>query len=405
MPAPMVTRRLLLQTALGAGALRIAGLPGLALAAAPTENRLVLVVLRGAMDGLFAVPPWNDPDYADARGAMAVARPNSDGGALDLDGFFGLHPALKPIYPLWQREEMAVAHAVAIPERTRSHFDAQDVLENGVAKAHAAPDGWLNRALALIPSDGRRMGLAVGPAVPAVMRGRTPVASWAPAKLPEAGAAFLDQVAILYDADPVLGPAFAAGRQSEAMSARALGGENEMAAGNLRAPNQFKVLAEAGGRLLAAPDGARVAVIDMGGWDTHFAQVNRLNRNLTLFAEGIAALKNALGPAWSRTVVVAATEFGRTVHANGSGGTDHGTASAAFLFGGALAGKRVLGRWPGLSRTALYQDRDLAPTIDMRALFKTVLRDHLAMAPAALDATVFPGSAAAPPLPDRLTRA
>lgn len=401
----MLTRRFFLQTAIGAGALRIASLPGLALAAAPTENRLVLVVLRGAMDGLFAVPPWNDPDYTDARGDMAVARPNTDGGALNLDGFFGLHPTLKTIHPLWQREEMAVVHAIAIPERTRSHFDAQDVLENGVAKAHAVPDGWLNRALALIPSDGRRLGIAVGPAVQAVIRGHTPVASWAPAKLPEAGTMFLDQVAMLYAADPVLGPALAAGRQSEAMSERALGKENDMATGNLRAPNQFKVLTQAGGRLLAAPDGPRIAVIDMGGWDTHFAQVNRLSRNLTLFAEGIVALKEALGPAWSRTVVVAATEFGRTVHANGSGGTDHGTASVAFLFGGALAGRRVLGRWPGLGRAALYQDRDLAPTVDMRSLFKTVLRDHLAIAPAGLDDVVFPGSQSAAPFATRLTRA
>jgi len=401
----MLTRRLLLQTAIGAGALRVAGLPGLALAAAPTENRFVLVVLRGGMDGLFAVPPWNDPDYAGLRGSLAVAAPDIDGGALDLDGFFGLHPALKALHPLWRREEMAVAHAVAIAERTRSHFDAQDVLENGATRAHESADGWLNRALALIPSDGRRIGLAVGPAVPAVMRGGTPVASWAPANLPAAGAEFLDRVAVLYGADPVLGPALAEGRRSEAMSKRTLGNANDMAAGNLRAPNQFKTLAEAGGRLLAARDGARIAVVEMGGWDTHFAQANRLSRNLELFAEGIVALKEALGPAWPRTVVVAATEFGRTVHANGSGGTDHGTAGATFLFGGALAGRRVLGKWPGLGQAALFENRDLAPAIDMRALFKTVLRDHLAIAPPALDATVFPGSAAAAPFATRLTRA
>lgn len=402
----MTTRRQFIARASGAGLIAASGLPGLAFAAAPTDRRLVLVILRGGMDGLAALPPYGDPAYGSLHGKLAIAPAGRAGGALRLDGMFGLHPALAPLHRFYQRGELLPVHAVAIAQRTRSHFDAQDVLENGAARAHAVPDGWLNRALRALHAGDRRLGLAVGYAVPPVLRGDVPVASWAPARLPAAPPALLDKLARLYTGDPVLGSALAEGRRAQDMAKKVLG-DSKMKGGNLRSPGRFKTLAEAAGRLLGAADGARIGVIEMGGWDTHAnqgAHDGRLARNLSLLAGGLAALAERLGPAWRDTVVIAATEFGRTARMNGTRGTDHGTASAAFLLGGAVAGGRVAARWPGLAPDALYQNRDLAPTSDMRALFKTVLRDHLGIAQGTLDRDIFPGSAGAPPPPGALIR-
>lgn len=403
----MSTRRQFIFQAAGASLVTTAGLPGLALAAAPTDRRLLLVILRGGMDGLSALPPYGDPSYEDLRGNLGIARPNNADGALKLDGFFGLHPALEPLHRFYEREEFLPIHAVAIPQRTRSHFDAQDVLENGATRAHKTPDGWLNRALRTLQAGDNRLGLAVGYAVPPVLRGAVPVASWAPATLPPSAPALLDKLARLYDGDPVFSPALAEGRRAQEMTGKLLGNRT-MKRGNLRSPGRFKALSSAAGRLLAAEDGARVGVIEMGGWDTHAnqgAHEGRLARNLSILANGLAALPEQLGPVWRKTAVIVTTEFGRTVRMNGTRGTDHGTAGAAFLLGGAVAGGRVAARWPGLASEALFQNRDLAPTSDLRGLFKTVLRDHMGINPAILDREIFPDSAGATPPPGRLIRA
>jgi uncharacterized protein (DUF1501 family) len=400
----MATRRDVLAGLAGTGLWTGMGLPGLAFAAAPVDQRLLLVVLRGGMDGLAALPPYADPHYASLRGKLAIAAPGRDGGAIDLDGQFGLHPALKPLEPFYRRKELLPLHAVAIPLRTRSHFDAQDVLENGANSAHATQDGWLNRALGTMQRHENRLGLAVGYAVPTVLRGPVPVASWAPAKMPPSSTDLLDTLAGLYQDDPLFRKALAEGRRAKMMSAGVMGGSNKMARGNLRSPGRFKTLAEAAGRFLAAPDGPRIGVVTMGGWDTHANQgseTGRLARNLSLLAEGLALLPDTLGPAWNKTVVAVVSEFGRTVRVNGSGGSDHGTGGAAFLMGGAVAGGRVAARWPGLAPEDLFENRDLAPTSDIRAIFKTILRDHFGLDRSVLDRKVFPGSSTikAPPGP------
>jgi uncharacterized protein (DUF1501 family) len=364
------------------------------LAAAATERRFVLVVLRGALDGLAAVPPLGDPRYAERRGGLAL----NPAACPRLDGFFALHPALAPLAPYWGEGHLAFVHAVGNGYRTRSHFDAQDLMESGLgAKTHLS-DGWLARALVPLQKKGgdRRLALAVGGHVPLVLRGKLPVATWEPPDMKPAAADFTLALARLYEADPLLGPAFAEGLRASSETAGVLG-ESGMAGKGGRGfgPNGFRPLAEAAGRLLAAPEGPRIAVLEMGGWDTHVqqgAETGRLARNLQGLAEGLDALAKASGAAWRQTVVVAVTEFGRTVAVNGSNGTDHGTASLALLMGGALRGGRVAGDWPGLDR--LQDDRDLRVATDGRAVLKGVLRDHLGLDAASLDRRVFPDATA-----------
>jgi uncharacterized protein (DUF1501 family) len=387
-----------------AGLAGVAGFPGLAIAEASTDKRLLFIILRGGLDGLTAFPPYGDPQFQALRGALAIPAPGQEDGAIDLDGHFGLHPAMHPLEPLYRQGEMLVLQAIAIPERTRSHFVAQDVLESGAAKAHANDDGWLNRALGLLPQESTRLGLAVGYDMPPVLRGSVPVSSWAPARLAASAPDLLDKLGALYESDPVFARALAEGRRAQAMTGSVLGRDGGMKRGNLRNQNQFGVLVQAAARLLAAPEGARIAVAEMGGWDTHTNQNNRLRRNLGILAKALAELPELLGPAWQNTVVMVATEFGRTVRINGTNGSDHGTATAAFLLGGAIAGGRVAALWPGLGRDQLHENRDLKPTSDIRGLFKTVMRDHFSLPSARLETVVFPNSEGAKPPPGRIIR-
>lgn len=387
----------------GAGALSVR------IARAATGNRrLVVVILRGGLDGLAAVPAYADRDYRQQRGALAIDPPGKDDGALDLDGRFGLHPALKALHAMYRARELAVFHAVATPYRARSHFDGQDLLENGTERARGAKDGWLNRALGLLGPAKHRLGLAVGQGVPLILRGDVPVGAWAPAVMPKLDDDFLARLAELYRTDRILGPALREGLATQAMSDDILG-EDGMAPGRRRDAKAsaeqggrrryaFPALATSVGRLLAAPDGARVAVFEVGGWDTHANQgvlTGRLAVQLQLLSDGLDALKTSLGPAWAETVVAVITEFGRTVAINGTGGTDHGTASIAVLAGGAVAGGRVYGSWPGLAQERLFERRDLAPKTDLRAVLKGVLAGHLGLPADAIERVVFPDSRAA----------
>ncbi|MBI5164828.1 MAG: DUF1501 domain-containing protein [Magnetospirillum sp.] len=373
-----------------AGTAALAAAPRLALAALPGNRRLMVVVLRGGLDGLHAVAPLGDPDYVAARKGLALE------SGLDLDGFFALHPALAPLVPLWRRRELAVVHAVASPYRERSHFDGQDILEGGAIRAHATADGWLARALGALDAK-PRAALAVSQGMPLLLRGTPAAASWTPSPLPGLPPELVARIAALYKGDRLLAEAFEEGVQAEAMAEAALG--DDMTAPEARKTAgrpSFPRLAEAAGRLLAAADGPRVAVLDLGGWDTHTNQAHRIVAPLGHLAEGLAVLPAALGPAWAETVVVAVGEFGRTVAANGTGGSDHGTGGALFLAGGAVAGGAVHGRWPGLA--TLHDGRDLAPTTDVRAVFKGVLKDHLGLGARILDDTVFPASGQVAPV-------
>ncbi len=415
MPLPpiIIPRRAFLG-GLGAAAFA-AGFPRAVLADAPTDKRFVLIVLRGAMDGMNVVVPYGDPDYARLRGQIAIAKPGDPEGATDLDGFFGLHPALAEIAPWYREQSLLAVHAVASPYRDRSHFDGQDLLENGTLSPRNTESGWLNRALTAMGADGRRIGLAVGQSVPLVLRGPLEVASWAPTQMPEADDNFLALVKAMYQGDKRLASALDDGIRATRAADQILGtgqipgtgtpppADKAAPQGAGMAPDAYKgqrALAEAAGKMLADPNGPRIAVFDAQGWDTHAGQgaaKGRLAGALGGLSASLTALRGALGPAWKDTVVAMVTEFGRTAHANGTGGTDHGTGTVALFAGGGVAGGRVLGQWPGLADGTLYQGRDLMPTTDLRAVLKAMLRDHLRVPGDRLENAVFPNSGDARP--------
>lgn len=383
----------------------LAGLPGAVFAALPGERRFVVVLLRGALDGLAAVAPYADPRYAEKRGALALKPPGETGGAIALDRNFALHPSLAALAPYYQRGEFLVVPAAGNGYQTRSHFDAQDLMETGLAAKHGESDGWLNRALALLQKGDARLGLAVGGAVPLVLRGKVQVASWEPQGKTPPDSDLIAALKPIYARDQLLGPAFAEGLKAQSFAGAVLGDDSEMGRGMGFGPKAFAPLAAAAGKLLAADKGPRVAALDMGGWDTHVAQgaeTGRLAQNLEGLAAGLDAMAQAMGPAWKNTVVVAVTEFGRTVAVNGNNGTDHGTASVLLVLGGAVKGGRVAGDWPGLA--TLQDNRDLRVATDSRRVMKGIMRDHLGLDRRDLDARVFPDSVALAPF-DGIIRA
>ena len=370
---------------LGLGAIATLGPTRLALARAPGDARLVVVLLRGALDGLAAVPPYGDPGFAQLRPGEP-REPGVAGGPLDLGGHFGLHPRLTHIHAMFQANEALVVHAIAGAYRTRSHFDAQALLESG--EARIGTSGWLNRALAGLPepAQGARNGLALGTDIPLLLRGPTRIANHAPLTAARPEDDLMARIAALNAPDPLLGPAMREGLAQRAFTAGALGPQPQ---GGPRSPNPTAELARTAGRLLAEANGPRVAALDMGGWDTHVGQAQRLPNTLGALDEALGALREALGPVWRRTAVLVMTEFGRTAAINGNGGTDHGTGGAAFLLGGAVAGGRVIADWPGLAPERLFERRDLAPTADLRSLILPLLREHLRL-PEAVIAATFP---------------
>jgi uncharacterized protein (DUF1501 family) len=387
---------------LGLASAFAAGRGEVAFAAAPGDRRLVVVVLRGALDGLAAVAPYADPRHAGLRGPLALPEPGQEGGLLDLGGRFGLAPTMPELHRMYAANQAAIVHAVAGPWRTRSHFDGQDFLESGAEQRLAA--GWLNRAVAALwpnearPADGAsRKALAAGVNVPLLLRGAARTTNYVPRSMPAASPAALARLAELYGRDPLLGPVFADGEAGRRFAAAALG-EAAPAQGGERAG--FVALMRASGALLADARGPRVAAMELGGFDTHASQAQRLPALLGTLDAGLAALQAGLGEAWRSTCVLAMTEFGRSARPNGTGGTDHGTAGVAFVLGGAVAGGRVLGDWPGLAD--LHDGRDLVPTTDLRAVAKALLAGHLGLPRAVLDQRVFPASAGVVPMPGLL---
>ncbi|HEV8330851.1 MAG TPA: DUF1501 domain-containing protein [Steroidobacteraceae bacterium] len=395
----MTSRRAFVGGALAAGA--AAMLPRCVFADVATDARFVLVILRGALDGLAAVPAYGDGSYAAKRGALAITAPQ-----LKLDSTFALHPSLTNLHQRFQAQELIVFHAVASPYRERSHFDGQDLLENGTTAPKAAHDGWLNRALPLLPEAKQRatdrIALALAQNVPLVLRGDARVGSWAPSRLPETDSDTLQRIADLYSTDE-----YFASRLQSALAADQVAGEGGgMGAGRRDPLNALGPVAAAAGKFLAAADGPRIAVLEASGWDTHAnqgAERGQLANRLRGLDQALDSLRTSLGAAWARSAVLVVTEFGRTVAVNGTQGTDHGTATCAFLTGGAIAGGRVIADWPGLATSALYEGRDLRPTTDLRSILKGVLAAHLGAAESGLEEQVFPGSRTARPL-ERLVK-
>jgi uncharacterized protein (DUF1501 family) len=393
----------------------------IAFAGSLTRTRFVFVILRGALDGLTAVPPYGDADYARLRGEVALASPGAAGGALQLDGLFGLHPSLAFLHESFGAHELIVFHAIASPYRERSHFDGQDVLENGCARAHAVQTGWINRALAALPPDRNtrrgELGIALGQNVPLVMRGPAPVASWSPSRLAVLDEDTLQRIADRYASDALLSQRLADALATESVASAAQEAPTMQGAAaaepapaqllsqrealNIRRAAPYKEIIHATAGFLRSDDGPRVAVFDASGWDTHANEggaEGQLAARLAGLDAGLRTLKEEMGPVWRDTAVMVVTEFGRTAAVNGTRGTDHGTAAAAFLLGGAVAGGRVIATWPGLSAAALYQGRDLRPTLDLHSVLKGLLADHLQVPTRALQQAVFPDSAAAKPL-------
>lgn len=393
----MSTRRSLLQATLAGAALAPWATLSIAAArpdagASPGANRFVFLVLRGGMDGLSAVPAPGDPAFADARGVLGQFA----GEPLRLDGTFALNPLLPQMHAMYGRGELAVLHAVGLPYRERSHFDAQQVLESGGTRPHELSTGWLGRALAARSGKTPPMkAVALETAVPLVLRGPTEVDTWAPSALPEPGVDLVTRLEAMYRPDPALAQALARARQLRA--------EPGMAANPQAQPG----MTPGGGRGAAvtlarkAADflqrGAEVAVMELGGWDSHTNQAlpnGATSNNLRTLDATLDALREGLLPngAWGRTVVLVATEFGREVAANGNQGTDHGSGGAAFVLGGAVHGGRVLADWPGLAKKDRHEGRDLRITTDLRAAVRGLLSDHLKVSRAALDGLVLPGS-------------
>ena len=388
----MVSRRDFMKGMCSTAALAMAGTlyPGMVFANAITDRRLVVVILRGGMDGMAALAPYGDKNYAALRGDLAL----DPSALLRVDPFFGLHPSLGPLTHLYKNGEMIAVPASASPYRERSHFDAQNILELGSTKPHGLDSGWLNRLVGAINAT-EDTALAFGQGLPAIMRGRESVNSWAPSALPDVGDDYLSLISKVYAHDPLFSKNFAKAINIQDMSMDVLDGNERSMTRQSRSPQAFVTMAKTAGQWMAKPDGPRIATLELGGWDTHVrqgAEGGRMANNLSLFARGIDELKTGLGSHWSKTVVLAVTEFGRTARPNGNLGTDHGTAGTLFLFGGALKGGRIIHKWPGLSDADLYEGRDLRPTIDIREVVNGVLHEHYGISQNTLINDIYPGS-------------
>ena len=384
-------------------------LPKLALAEG-RDPRLLVIVLRGALDGLAAVAPVGDPDWVRLRGDKALTL-GSATPALALNDMFALNPAMPNLHRLYQAGHATIVHAAATSYRERSHFDGQDVLESGLVRPGAVSTGWLNRALGALEPAGSakdRNAFAVGPIAPLVVRGPAPVLSWTPPRLPPASDDTIMRLLDLYrHTDPALARVLEE-RMGLAAIARAGGMDGTPGANGQPRPAGvaqvrafFSESAGTAGKFLARPDGPRVGALAFDGWDTHAneGEINgRLAALLGALDGALAAIETNMGDAWRETVVAVVTEFGRTARINGTEGTDHGTGTVAFLAGGALKGGRVVADWPGLKDVNLHEKRDLRPTTDLRAVLKGLLRDHLRIDEAALAAKVFPDSVAVRPM-------
>ena len=384
--------------------------PKLALAEG-RDPRLLTIVLRGALDGLAAVAPVGDPNWVKLRGDNALIL-GGQTPALPLDGMFALNPAMPNLHRLYKAGAATIVHASATPYRERSHFDGQDVLESGLPRPGAVSTGWLNRALATLAPAERanpraRNAFAVGPIAPLVVRGAAPVLSWTPPRLPPTGDDTVMRLLDLYrHTDPALARVLEE-RMGLAAIARA-GGMNQPGAANAQPRGAaaavrayFEQSAGAAAKFLARADGPRIGALAFDGWDTHAnegALDGRLAALLGALDGAIAAIESNMGAAWRETVVAIITEFGRTARINGTEGTDHGTGTVAILAGGALKGGRVVADWPGLRDGDLHEKRDLKATIDLRAVLKGLLHDHVRVDEAALASRVFPDSVAVKPM-------
>ena len=371
-----LNRRSMLAGSLALGATSLA-MPRMAFAKGAGTQNLLFVLLRGAMDGMAMLAPTGDPGYERLR---AAALPDYE-AATRIDPIFQLHPAFAEVGASYAAGEALFVHATATSYRERSHFDGQDLLESGAARPNTAREGWLNRLVGMMPGGDTPRALAIAPTMPLALRGSAPSSNYAPSALPEASADFMDRVGKLYADDDQLAGLFA-----KALETRAMASDDGIR--NLRDAQKAGELAAS---LMRDTDGARIAMIELGGWDKHANQRGAFSRPARSLAALLGAYAKAMGPAWSNTLVLVATEFGRTARYNGTNGTDHGTASAALIMGGAVRGGRVLADWPGLGESQLYQNRDLRPTTALESVLAGSAAEHFGLDHARAMASLFPG--------------
>lgn len=372
-------------------------------AAGSRDSRFLLVVLRGALDGLSAVPPLGDPGYADLREGIALAKDGPE-AALPLDGFFYLHPAMPNLARLYAEGQAAIVHASATGYRERSHFDGQDVLESGQGGPGKTDSGWLNRLIASLPPGeavSRHGALGVGVVPPLVVRGQAPVLGWAPPRMARAGADLVQRLGDLYgERDPALALVLKRAIETELIASKQ-GAEQPRGGGGPDSAEGMKRIAEGAARLVGAEDGPRIAALAFEGWDTHANEGGAKGRLATLLGGldgALATFESGLKTVWKDTVVMVVTEFGRTARVNGTVGTDHGTGTVAFLVGGAVKGRRMIVDWPGLKPEQLHEQRDLRPTTDIRAVAKGVVADLFGLSGPVLAEKVFPGTGGLAPM-------
>ncbi|MBS0212382.1 MAG: DUF1501 domain-containing protein [Proteobacteria bacterium] len=413
----MATRRDVLKAmALGAATLTMWPRAAWSAAGAVGSTPLLLVVmLRGGLDGLHAVPPMGDPGWGSLRGSFPFAGAQDKERPIAIDRNFALHPSLQYAAQLYQQKFFMPIVAVAPPYQGRSHFEAQDCVENGSASPSGAHDGWLNRCVGSLRGE---QGLALAASMPLIMRGPTKVDSWSPPLPVGVNPDLVRRLDTLYAEDAQLAEAWSravaqshddAMQEVDAMMAPMRGDAAAMknrgdavanAGGKARSNygGALQLMMASAGQFMAKNDGPQIAFVEDTGWDTHAGEVGILQRKLKQLDDGLKGFHESIGSAWDRVAVVVVTEFGRTAKINGTGGTDHGTGGMAFLAGGAIAGGRIGGRWPGISAQDLNEGRDLHATTDMRGLFKGLLAAHLRMPTDVLDTRVFPGSAAVRPM-------
>ncbi|WP_299416253.1 DUF1501 domain-containing protein [uncultured Sulfitobacter sp.] len=370
------------------------------LAATPGENRLVVILLRGGMDGLDVLRPYGDPAYSALRGDAGLGGPE---GAIDLDGFYALHPALRPLMPLWAAGQLGFAHAVSTPYRDkRSHFDGQDLLEAGLPELGSVVgrDGWLNRVLQNLDNTQAHTAYAIGRDQSGVLGGDAPFQRWTPEADLLLSPQAIKLASLIMRDDPAFDAAFQqalsisdndgdavamTGTPTDMMSQNA---GRQTQGGKKNQSLEHRVAEFAGKRLR---EETRIASFSINGWDTHQRQDRALPRALTRLSDTILTLKNTMrGPVWNKTTIVAVTEFGRTARMNGSTGTDHGTGGLMVLAGGAMRGGNVMADWPGLATEQLYAQRDLMPTRDVRAYLAWVLHSQFGLPVSTLEQTIFP---------------
>ena len=357
-------------------------------AQAATERRFIFIIQRGAADGLNTLVPYAEPAYANLRGALAIDAAST----LKLDGSFALHPSLLTLREMYTAGQANFFHAVASPYRDRSHFDGQNVLETGGHAPYQLKDGWMNRLLAMLPRRGKD-AIAFSPAVPLALRGTVEVATYAPSTLPQADDDLMARVEQLYATDAQLHGLWSSALEARGMAAGTGGG------GNRQDPGALGRMAAG---FLARADGPRLAMIETSGWDTHSGQAARLASQLKGLDSMMAGLHEGLGSEWTNTVILVATEFGRTVAANGTNGTDHGTGAAAMLVGGAVQGGRIFTDWPGLAPANLLDGRDLRPTLGLDALIASACAETFRLDPERTARVLFPGSTPGRSLPSLL---